>query len=200
MRVIAGTYRRRTLEAPAGLATRPTSDRLRETLFNVLAPHIQGALFLDLYAGSGAVGIEALSRGAAHVVFVERAPAAVKVLRSNLAQLPITEQIRIETSSVNAFLRRAASGASRFDLIFLDPPYDATAEYENTLHMLGQSAPESKLQSGGQAHRGNILIADGALIIVEHRRKVHLQDQYGALIRTRLLEQGDAALSFYHSD
>ena len=200
MRVIAGTYRRRTLEAPAGLATRPTSDRLRETLFNVLAPHIQGALFLDLYAGSGAVGIEALSRGAAHVVFVERAPAAVKVLRSNLAQLPITEQIRIETSSVNAFLRRAASGASRFDLIFLDPPYDATAEYENTLHILGQSAPESKPQSGGSAQRVNILIADGALIIVEHRRQVHLQDQYGALIRTRLLEQGDAALSFYHSD
>ena len=87
MRVIAGTLRRRTLEAPAGLATRPTSDRLRETLFNVLAPRIEGARFLDLYAGSGAVGIEAVSRGAASVVLVERAEPALKVLRANLEKL-----------------------------------------------------------------------------------------------------------------
>ena len=84
MRIIAGTYRSRVLAAPAGIATRPTSDRLRETLFNVLAPRIAGARFLDLYAGSGAVGIEALSRGAAQVTFVERAPAALKALRQNL--------------------------------------------------------------------------------------------------------------------
>ena len=84
MRIIAGTFRSRALQAPPGLATRPTSDRLRETLFNVLAPRIVGAAFLDLYAGSGAVGMEALSRGAAQVTFVERAPAALKVLRANL--------------------------------------------------------------------------------------------------------------------
>ena len=196
MRVIAGTYRSRTLHAPSGLATRPTSDRRRETLFNVLAPRIQGAVFLDLYAGSGAVGIEALSRGAAHVVFVERAPAAVKVLRTNLARLAITAQIEIEPDSVNAFLGRARSGATRFDLIFLDPPYDAAAEYDNTLNILGLPS-ESTSQGCALVRLVNNLIADGGLIIAEHRRKVRLQDQYGALIRTRLLEQGDAALSFF---
>ena len=91
MRIIAGLYRSRSLEAPPGLATRPTSDRLRETLFNVLAPRVKGAAFLDLYAGSGAVGIEALSRGAASVEFVERAPTALKVLRANLARLGLAQ-------------------------------------------------------------------------------------------------------------
>src|SRR5579863_4880221 len=107
MRVIAGTFRSRPLEAPSGLATRPTSDRLRETLFNVLAPRIAGARFLDLYAGSGAVGIEALSRGAAHVVFVERAPAALKALRLNLERLGITAGFEIHAGSVAAYLRSA---------------------------------------------------------------------------------------------
>src|SRR5579872_3722848 len=104
MRVIGGTLRRRTLEAPAGRATRPTSDRLRETLFNVLAPRIEGARFLDLYAGSGAVGIEALSRGAADVVFVERAAPALKVLRANLARLGLTQGFSIVPGSVARFL------------------------------------------------------------------------------------------------
>src|SRR5215469_14232802 len=103
MRVIAGSLRRRTLEAPTGLATRPTSDRLRETLFNVLAPRIQGARFLDLYAGSGAVGIEALSRGAAGAVFVERSAAALKVLRSNLGRLGLENGLRVVPGSVAAF-------------------------------------------------------------------------------------------------
>ena len=113
MRIIAGEYRSRTLEAPAGLATRPTSDRLRETLFNVLTPRMEGAVFLDLYAGSGAVGIEALSRGAASVDFVERASDAIRVLRKNLARLGITEGFRVHTVGVGAWLRRVArKGAS----------------------------------------------------------------------------------------
>src|SRR6516164_10818528 len=99
MRVIAGTLRSRTLQAPAGLATRPTSDRLRETLFNVLAPRIEGARFLDLYAGSGAVGIEALSRGAGQVVFVEKAQPAIKVLRANLDRLGLISGFRIISGS-----------------------------------------------------------------------------------------------------
>lgn len=185
MRVIAGTYRSRTLKAPPGLATRPTSDRLRETLFNVLAPRIVGAVFLDLYAGSGAVGIEALSRGATHVVFVERSPAALKVLDANLASLAIKSGIEVENSSVGAYLRRALGRKTRFDLVFLDPPYDAAADYENTLSVLGAPQP------------GPNLVVDDGLIIAEHRGKVGLKDQYGALIRTRLLEQGDASLSFY---
>ncbi len=184
MRIIAGTFRSRTLEAPAGLATRPTSDRLRETLFNVLAPRIKGAAVLDLYAGSGAVGIEALSRGAERVTFVERAPAALKVLRGNLARLGLTSGFRIVAGGVGAFLRRPDAGAA-FDLVFLDPPYDAEAEYAGTLGLLG-----------GMAGR---VLAAGALVIAEHRRKEKLQDRYGGLGRTRLLEQGDAALSFYEA-
>jgi 16S rRNA (guanine(966)-N(2))-methyltransferase RsmD len=182
MRIIAGTYRSRTLEAPAGLATRPTSDRLRETLFNVLAPRIEGAAFLDLYAGSGAVGIEAMSRGAGQATFVERTPAALKVLRANLASLGLTAGFRIAPGGVAAFLRRPDRGVS-FDLIFLDPPYDASTEYATALSLLGGAA-------GG-------FLAERAMVIAEHRRKEQLKDEYGGLKRTRLLEQGDAALSFY---
>ena len=186
MRIIAGTLRARTLEAPAGLATRPTSDRLREALFNVLAPRIEGAVFLDLYAGSGAVGLEALSRGAAQVVFVERAPEALKVLRGNLARLGITAGFHVQQGSVAAYLRRAqASRAAGFDLVFLDPPYDASDEYAATLGLLGGAAAG--------------LLAAGALVIAEHRRKEPLEERYGALARARLLEQGDASLSFYRA-
>ncbi|MGA2085270.1 MAG: 16S rRNA (guanine(966)-N(2))-methyltransferase RsmD [Terracidiphilus sp.] len=198
MRIIAGEFRSRTLAAPSGLATRPTSDRLRETLFNVLAPHIEGAAFLDLYAGSGAVGIEALSRGAANIVFVERAPAALAVLRGNLARLALTAGFQIHAGSVYAWLRNSGMGAGLgrkagreperksglvFNLVFLDPPYDAAGEYAATLGLLGSGAAG--------------LLVPGALVIAEHRRKERLEDRYGLLGRTRLLEQGDAALSFY---
>jgi 16S rRNA (guanine(966)-N(2))-methyltransferase RsmD len=182
MRIIAGIYRSRPLAAPAGLATRPTSDRLRETLFNVLAPRIKGANFLDLYAGSGAVGLEALSRGAAHVDFVERAEPALRVLRGNLARLGLTAGFRIHNTSVKAILRKMGGGAA-FDVVFLDPPYDAAEEYEAVLGLLGGAAA--------------VLLADGAVVIAEHRKKERLEDAYAALKRTRLLEQGDAALSFY---
>jgi 16S rRNA (guanine966-N2)-methyltransferase len=184
MRIIAGEYRSRTLQAPPGFATRPTSDRLRETLFNVLAPCIEGALFLDLYAGSGAVGIEALSRGAARVVFAEQAPPALAALRANLTRLGIRDGVRIQSGSVSAFLRRVRLAAPQvFDLIFLDPPWDAAEEYAATLGLLGGTS------SG--------LLAPEAQVIAEHRRKQPLGDSYGSLHRTRLLEQGDAALSFY---
>jgi len=184
MRIIAGSLRSRTLAAPSGLATRPTSDRLRETLFNVLSPRIAGSRFLDLYAGSGAVGIEALSRGAAQAVFVERAPAALKVLHANLTRLGLTAGFHIHPGSVAVYLRKVQPGpATGFDLVFLDPPYDAANEYAATLGLLGGAAAG--------------LLARGALVIAEHRRKERLEDGYGKLVRTRLLEQGDAALSFY---
>src|SRR5258708_7128057 len=182
MRIIAGSLRSRTLQAPPGVATRPTSDRLRETLFNVLGPRMEGAAFLDLYAGSGAVGIEALSRSAARVVFVERAAPALKVLRMNLARLEIKKGFEIHAGAVSAFLRRGAAGAG-FDVVFLDPPYDAEAEYAAALGLLGGTALS--------------LLNEGALVVAEHRRKQKLNDCYGSLTRTRLLEQGDAALSFY---
>jgi len=185
VRIIAGSLGSRRLEAPPGLATRPSSDRLRETLFNVLATRIEGAAFLDLYAGSGAVGLEALSRGAAQVEFVERAPAALKILRGNLERLEITAGFRIHAVDVGAFLRRVAKAPKRerYEVVFLDPPWDAAEEYAATLGLLGGSVAG--------------LLGEGALVIAEHRRKQLLEDCYGSLERTRLLEQGDAALSFY---
>src|ERR1700759_607042 len=114
MRVIAGTYRSRPLTAPRGMATRPTSDRLRETLFNVLAPRIEGARFADLYAGTGAVGIEALSRGAAHVTFVENSAAAIAALRANLTALKIRSGFQLEERSVLVGLRNLACRDMRF--------------------------------------------------------------------------------------
>lgn len=183
MRVIAGTFRSRPLQAPEGLATRPTSDRLRETLFNVLAPRIEGAVLLDLYAGSGAVGIEALSRGARQAVFLERAQTAVKVLRGNLERLGLTAGFQVHAGSTASFLRGPRAGAVEFDVVFLDPPYDAVGEYETALGLLGGESVA--------------FLAKEAMVIAEHRRKQVLETRYGVLKRTRLLEQGDAVLSFY---
>ena len=189
MRIIAGTYRSRKLEAPPGMNTRPTSDRLRETLFNVLAPRISGAAFLDLYAGSGAVGIEAISRGAGRVAFVERDPAALRVLRGNLERLGIAQGFRIHAGSVKVFLQKrhlnAGPKPERYEVVFLDPPYEATEEYAATLGVLGGLASS--------------YLATGGLVVAEHRRKQILDERYGGLRRTRRLEQSDAALSFYSS-
>lgn len=190
MRIIAGQFRSRVLQAPPGLNTRPTSDRLRETLFNVIAPRTPGSAFLDLYAGSGAVGIEAISRGAEHVTFVERDPAALRVLRGNLARMGINGGFRINAGSVKVFLQKRSADTGpkpmTHDLVFLDPPYDASNEYAATLGLLGGAAA---------AH-----LAPGALVIAEHRRKQPIEEHYGLLRRTRLLEQGDAALSIYAMD
>jgi 16S rRNA (guanine(966)-N(2))-methyltransferase RsmD len=179
MRVIAGTYRSRRLIAPNGLATRPTSDRLRETLFNVLAPRIDGAVFVDLYAGSGAVGIEALSRGASLVYFVEKASSALAAIRGNLAALDIRSAFQLESGSVTSVLERLSAAA----IIFLDPPYEPASEYDRTLSTIAQRAD-------------SLLTADG-IVVAEHSRKIQLGEHYGILRRYRVLEQGDAALSFY---
>jgi 16S rRNA (guanine966-N2)-methyltransferase len=184
MRVIGGTYRSRRLVAPRGLATRPTSDRLRETLFNVLTPRIEGAVFADLYAGSGAVGIEAISRGAGLVYFVDSAPSAIAAIRSNLAALKITSGFQILSSTVSAALRRLTE-RSRWSIVFLDPPYAAGDDYAGTLNGIGNSADS--------------LLTPEGIVIAEHSRKMlpPLAEQYGPLKRYRVLEQGDAGLSFY---
>jgi 16S rRNA (guanine966-N2)-methyltransferase len=183
MRVIGGTYRSRLLVAPRGLDTRPTSDRLRETMFNILAPRMAGASFADLYAGSGANGIEALSRGAAMVWFAEHAPLALAAIRANLASLGISSGFVIDNRSVSPSLRRALQERQSFDIIFLDPPYASSKEYDATLGLLSAEAMP--------------LLAPGAIVVAEHLRRQPLQDTYGLLRRTRLREQGDTALSFY---
>jgi 16S rRNA (guanine(966)-N(2))-methyltransferase RsmD len=184
MRIIAGTYRSRLLSAPRGMRTRPTSDRLRETLFNILAPRLNGCRFVDLYAGTGAVGIEALSRGAEHVWFAENAEPALAALRQNLAALKISRGYTLEDRGVGAMLQRLSKLPQPVDLVFLDPPYDAEGEYTGTLNFFGSV-------------RGQALLAADPLVIAEHSSKVKLAKRYGALEHTRLVKQGDAALSFF---
>ncbi|HTV04467.1 MAG TPA: 16S rRNA (guanine(966)-N(2))-methyltransferase RsmD [Acidobacteriaceae bacterium] len=183
MRVIAGEFRSRPLVAPKGLDTRPTSDRLRETLFNVLAPRTAGSIFLDLYAGSGAIGVEALSRGASHVIFVEHAPPALRAIRTNLASLGIRGNYSIESHRVSAALRRLVTADRKADIVFLDPPYNDAEEYDSTLALLGGECLP--------------LLAPHAIVIAECLRKLNLPDTSGALHRYRILKQGDSILSFY---
>jgi 16S rRNA (guanine966-N2)-methyltransferase len=172
MRVIAGDFRSRRLKTLPGLATRPTPDRLRETLFNILAPWIADSMFLDAYAGTGAVGIEALSRGARRCVFVEKNHAAVEVIRENLASLGLENRAEVFTGKTLAVLERLTA-----DIVFLDPPYDMEKEYEASLNVLGASTNK--------------------LVIVQHSSRTALQPEFGRLQRYRVLKQGDNSLSFY---
>lgn len=184
MRVIAGTYRSRPLVAPRGLQTRPTSDRLRETLFNILAPRLEGCRFVDLYAGTGAVGIEAISRGAEHVWFAENGEPALASLRQNLAALKISRNFTLEDRGVGALLQRLGKLLKPVDVVYLDPPYEAEDEYAGSLNFFGSV-------------RGRAILSEDALVVAEHSSKSKLAIRYGALEHTRLLKQGDAALSFF---
>jgi 16S rRNA (guanine966-N2)-methyltransferase len=185
MRVIAGKFRSRILKSLKGNALRPTSDRLRETLFNVLGPNVSGSRFLDIFAGTGAVGIEALSRGATQVIFVENhAPAAV-LIRRNLESLEITKGAQVlPLDAVRALEKLAARHKPTdppFDFAFVDPPYAEKDQYERVLGYLG-SAP---------------FFTQGSVVIVEHRRTFNLPQRVGRLLHSRILRQGDAALSFF---
>jgi 16S rRNA (guanine(966)-N(2))-methyltransferase RsmD len=176
MRVIAGEFRSRRLQSPRGLDVRPTPDRLREALFNVLAPVIERVTFVDCYAGAGSVGIEALSRGASRAIFIERSRPAVQVLRDNLRSLGLEARAQVIHGGVATYL-----GSLRGDIYFLDPPYERTEEYEKSLLALG--APTSE--------------ESGRLVIAQHSSKLVLPDTAGRLHRYRVLKQGDNSLSFY---
>ena len=178
MRVIAGAFKGRNLKSPPSLQVRPTSDRLRETLFNVIAGRVPDARFLDLCAGSGAVGIEALSRGAAHATFVDRSRRSCQLIESNLDLCRVPEEQRdIYCSEVSEFVRQW--DAVRWDLVFFDPPYKT--DYFRILELLGS---------------GKIL-EPGGLLVAEHHHKTELPERVGNLSRTRVLKQGDSSLSFY---
>jgi 16S rRNA (guanine966-N2)-methyltransferase len=188
MRVIAGEFRSRLLQAPRGVATRPTSDRLREMLFNVLetgglGPGVEGSRFVDLYAGSGAVGIEAISRGAEFVWFAEDARPAAAAIRANLSALKIAGGFALEDRGVGKLLQSLVAKERAAEIVFLDPPYEDAEEYESTLKFL--------------ARNHAAVLADGAVVVAEHARKQPLEARYSVLERRRVLEQGDAALSFY---
>lgn len=180
MRVIGGTYGGRILKSPADNKTRPTSDRLRETLFNVLAPRIEGSRFLDLCAGTGAIGIEALSRGASHVTFVDKSRRACALIEENLDALGIPEdETEILSLSADNFTGREHS--TGWDIVFFDPPY--AMDYSLVL-----------FEFGGEE---SVLLRPEGILIVEHHAKTQLPDAVGQIRRWRILKQGETRLSFY---
>ena len=172
MRVIGGRFRSRRLKSVPGLAVRPTPDRLREALFNVLAPRLEAAIFVDAYAGSGAVGIEALSRGASRVFLIERNQQALAVIEQNLRSLGIGKEVTVLRGRAALLLRECSA-----DIVFLDPPYEDAGEYENSLSAIATTACP--------------------LVIAQHARRFTLADAYGDLHKTRDLSQGDNSLAFY---
>ena len=179
MRVIGGKYRSRVLKSPPGRKVRPTPDRLRETLFNVLAPEIEGAIFLDAYAGSGSVGIEALSRGAKHTLFFERSADALVVLKGNLdaLQIPKREATVIRGNAAGLLAKHTADVV--FDIVFIDPPYEQARDYEAALETLGGAAC--------------------GLAVFQHDTHREMPEESGKLRRVRQLRQGSNVLTFYRT-
>ncbi len=174
MRVIAGEYRSRRILSLPGLDTRPTPDRLRETLFNILAPMIEGSVFVDAYAGTGSVGIEAISRGARLAVFIEKDRDAVEVIKMNLHSLGIKGRGRIIRGHASRHLATIEA-----DIVFVDPPYPLDTEYQSALAVLAAKPP--------------------ALTVVQHSVRYKIRDEYDSLLRTRTVRQGDNALSFFRA-
>jgi 16S rRNA (guanine966-N2)-methyltransferase len=180
MRIIGGHDRGRRLRAPRGLRTRPTADRVRETLFDVLGPAVAGARVLDLFAGTGAVGIEALSRGAARVVLVERDQAALRALRANLAALGASRAAaRVMAGDVLRVLPDLGAQEGPFDLVFVDPPY-ATSLADRALAALA----------------GTAICRDGTEVVVQHSTRTVLSPVPGLAAHRRARRFGDTALTF----
>jgi 16S rRNA (guanine(966)-N(2))-methyltransferase RsmD len=180
MRVISGKYKGRQLKGPVGLETRPTGDRLRETLFNILGAKISGAVMLDVFGGTGAIGIEALSRGACEVVFIETAAAAQKLIQRNIKTCRIDGGYRILSQDAFAALRALARQRFAADVVFFDPPYDFKP-YSDLLDIAFDRQ----------------LLAAGGLAIIEHFRKALLPEAGKTYRRYRVVRQGDHCLSFF---
>jgi 16S rRNA (guanine966-N2)-methyltransferase len=186
LRIISGKFRGRNLKSPPSLEVRPTSDRLRETLFNVIAPRIAGVRFLDLCAGSGAVGIEAISRGAIHVTFVDNSRAMCALIKSNLelCRIELSESDVIQSEALDylrRFVAKQPDTGKPWDIAFFDPPY--ATEHSPILDFFGARSP--------------VLLTENGLLIVEHHHKTNLPEETGSLVRYRVLKQGDSRLSFY---
>ena len=180
MRIIAGTMKGRKLRAPSGLDLRPTSDKVKEALFNILSDQIEGATFLDLYAGTGSIGIDALSRGAPSVVFVENNKHHLQYLKENLASCSLEERAEVFATMASAFLTRAKKSNRSFDLIFIDPPYESK-EVEKILPMLEEGD----------------MITDHGMVVIEHFYKKTLPEKAGNLFFLKKYKYGETILSFY---
>jgi 16S rRNA (guanine(966)-N(2))-methyltransferase RsmD len=180
MRVIAGVHRGRRLIGPTGQAIRPTADRVREALFSILGQRTPGARLLDLYAGTGAIGIEALSRGAAHVTFVEANRQALRLLHRNLAACGMEQQTRVCASRVEDFFRRNQPTSGPYDIIFCDPPYDVTIDLMTSIQTWDTG-----------------WFADDGIVVVEHARKAAIPPTLGWLMPGRRYDYGDTALTVW---
>jgi len=180
MRIGSGAMRGRRLHAPRGERTRPTSGRLKKSLFDVLAGRLPEARVLDLYAGSGALAFEALSRGAAEAVVVERNRKACDSIRRNASELRLSGRVEILTMDVASAVSKLRHRGDRFDVIFADPPY-RSSEPDHLLVHLGDG----------------LLFAEGGLLVLEHHHKRELRDRYGSLIRLRVLKAGESILTLF---
>ncbi|MGH7207752.1 MAG: 16S rRNA (guanine(966)-N(2))-methyltransferase RsmD [Nitrospiraceae bacterium] len=180
MRVIAGLQKGRRLAGPKGAGLRPTADRVKEALFAILGPRVEGARFLDLYAGTGAIGIEALSRGARWVTFVESNPTALRVLRANLERCGLGGSADIQACRAGVFFRRVEAGDDPYEIVFADPPYH-TGTGATLLPSLDQAA----------------IITTESTVILERFTKLPLPSQVGRLTLVREYGYGDTTLSVF---
>ena len=180
MRVISGKYRGRKLRGPDGLDLRPTGDRLKETLFNILGPNIAGATVLDVFGGTGAIGIEALSRGSSETVFIESAAIGQRLIRKNLELCGVEEGYRILQQDVFTALRFLAREGFKADIVFFDPPYN-WKPYGDLLELVF----------------GKGLLSPRPRVVIEHHRKAVLPESGDGYRRSRIVRQGDHCLSFY---
>ncbi len=186
VRVIAGRFRSRRLRTLEGKATRPTSDRLKEALFSRLQDRLAGSCFLDCFAGSGSIGIEAISRGAGLTVFVESSVRAAGVIQGNLEVLGLSAAStqRLMVVPAESALRILNQAATKFDIVFLDPPYAATAQYQRVLELL---------QDYG-------LLNPGAIVVAKHSKRFDLEPRVRGLVRYRRIQQGDSVLSMFRQE
>jgi 16S rRNA (guanine(966)-N(2))-methyltransferase RsmD len=184
MRIIAGQFKSRHLKATPPPGTRPTSDKLRETLFNILGESVRGCTFLDGCAGVGAIGIEAISRGAEMVVFIDQARKATGMIRENLSALQIGRGFKIFEMDLAKGLDLCLRETIAIDIAFIDPPYEREHIYEDALQRFAQTS----------------LLAEDGLVILEHSKRVEMPEASGRLQRVRTLIQGDSTLSFYRPE
>lgn len=180
IRIGGGSYRGRQLRAPKGEATRPTSGMVRESLFNILAHELPDARVLDLFAGCGSVGLEAISRGAAHATLVEKSRPALACLTANIAILGVANQVAVLPIAVERALEQLAAG-DPFDIIFLDPPFSDLTAYHDVL---------TRVAAGG-------ILSPNGIFIAQHDARTTLPEQAPPLTRYRVQRVGDNALSFY---
>ncbi|MEW6516096.1 MAG: 16S rRNA (guanine(966)-N(2))-methyltransferase RsmD [candidate division FCPU426 bacterium] len=184
MRIIAGDFHGRRLKSPAGNRTRPTLSRVREALFNILAPHLLSARFLDLYAGAGTIGLEALSRGCSRAVFVEGDAHICRVLRDNVERLdPKGERAEVIQGDAVAVARRLGQRSERFHIIFLDPPYHRSETERWTME---------KSLAG--------LLAPNGIAVLQHDRKWAAPEAWAGCRKYRSRDYGSTTLSFFQAD